>query len=77
MVGSHLAVHRDGPQDDDCEVDDGAEDGVPDVEDEHGAFYKQDEHGEDGDGDIEVCQSALCVSIYFSFSFGLDKVFGE
>jgi len=55
VIGSHLAVNGDCPQDDDWQVGERAEDWIPDVEDEHRGFYEQYEHGEHRDRDVEVC----------------------
>ena len=38
-------------------VDEGAKEGVEDGADEHDAFYEEEEEGEDGDYDVEVCDA--------------------
>ena len=43
MVGTGLAVYAYDPEDGDCDVCDAAEEGVPDVQDEHYCFDEEDE----------------------------------
>lgn len=58
---------------DECGVDDGAEEGVEDGADKHDAFYQEQEEGEDGDYDVEVCDAAGCNVSSSSRKKGLDK----
>lgn len=59
MIRPILAINRNGPQDGDAEVDSAAEERVPNVHGEHDAFAEEDEHGEDGDSNVEGIESNL------------------
>lgn len=58
-VGRGLRVDADGEEDGEDSVHDEAEEGYPDVTDEHDDFADGDEEGEDGDDDVEVCDAVF------------------
>ncbi len=58
VVGSHLAVHADDPHGGDSSIDDGTDDRVPDVEEEHADLDQQNKHRQDRDRNIKVRQAA-------------------
>jgi len=65
MVGSGLAVYAYDPEDGDCEISDAAEEGVPDVQDEHYCLDEEDEGWEDGDSEIKRRQPDANHQYYF------------
>ena len=56
-VGPGLVVDADGPEGDEAGVDEEGEERMEDGADEHDAFAEEEEDGEDGDDDVEVCST--------------------
>jgi hypothetical protein len=63
MVGSGLSVYANNPQDRKSSIYDRPEKRIPAVHDEHHNFAKLNEHGEDGNADVEIIQSARAIII--------------
>jgi hypothetical protein len=54
VVWSRLTIEAERPKRTEDHVCDDAQDWNPNVHDEHRAFHQQEEHGEDGDDDVEL-----------------------
>lgn len=58
MVRAELAVDADGVKGGEGQGEDEAEEGVVDFHDGGDHFAEEGEEGDDGDGDVEVCEAA-------------------
>lgn len=62
VVWSHLSVDARGVESSKGDVEEKGDDRKPEVHDDANQFREQHEEADDRYGDIEVCQSACCVS---------------
>ena len=74
VIGPGLPVGARGVEGDERDVEHQRKQGIPEVHDDADHLDDEDEEADDGDGDIEVCQTAWSVSYFACFLGGVQPL---